>query len=77
MTGRRFSPLTRRILIVNVVPLAVLAAGILYLADYRERLIDAELLALGTQAEIFAGAIAEGAVVQARIEAYYGKSDIR
>ncbi len=62
MTGWRFSPLTRRILIVNVVPLAVLAAGILYLADYRERLIDAELLALGTQAEIFAGAIAEGAV---------------
>ena len=62
MTGRRFSPLTWRILIVNVVPLAVLAAGILHLADYRERLIDAELLALGTQAEIFAGAIAEGAV---------------
>ncbi len=61
MNRRRFSPLTRRILVVNVVPPAVLAAGILYLGDYRERLIVEETAALGTQAEVFAGVIAEGA----------------
>jgi two-component system sensor histidine kinase ChvG len=62
MTRRRFSPLTRRILTVNILPLAILAAGILYLDEYRERLIDAELAALRTQAEIFAGALGEGAI---------------
>jgi two-component system sensor histidine kinase ChvG len=37
-------------------------AGLLYLGSYREQLIEAELASLGTQAKIFAGAIAEGAV---------------
>ncbi|MEX2453404.1 MAG: stimulus-sensing domain-containing protein, partial [Rhodospirillaceae bacterium] len=62
MTRRRFSPLTRRILTVNILPLAILVAGILYLDEYRERLINAELAALQTQAEIFAGALGEGAI---------------
>ena len=50
MTG--FSPLTRRILTVNMLPLAVLVAGILYLDDYREGLVEAELTGLEIQAEI-------------------------
>lgn len=62
MTGRWFSPLTRRILTVNVLPLAILVAGILYLDEYRESLIDAELTALKTEAQIFAGALGEGAI---------------
>lgn len=62
MIRRRFSPLTRRILTLNILPLAILVAGILYLDEYRERLIDAELAALETQAEIFAGALGEGAI---------------
>ena len=62
MTGRLFSPLTRRILTVNVLPLAILVAGILYLDEYREGLIESELAALETQAEIFAGALGEGAI---------------
>lgn len=62
MTFRLFSPLTRRILTVNVLPLAILVAGILYLDEYRESLIEAELAALETQAEIFAGALGEGAI---------------
>lgn len=62
MTFRLFSPLTRRILTVNVLPLAILVAGILYLDEYRENLIEAELAALETQAEIFAGALGEGAI---------------
>jgi two-component system, OmpR family, sensor histidine kinase ChvG len=62
MIGRILSPLTRRILIVNILPLAMLVAGILYLDEYREGLIVAELAALETQAEIFAGALGEGAI---------------
>ena len=60
MTG--FSPLTRRILTVNMLPLAVLVAGILYLDDYREGLVEAELTGLEIQAEVFAGAFGEGAI---------------
>jgi two-component system, OmpR family, sensor histidine kinase ChvG len=62
MSFRLLSPLTRRILTVNVLPLAILVAGILYLDEYREGLIEAELVALETQAEIFAGALGEGAI---------------
>ena len=51
MTSRLLSPLTRRILTVNVLPLAMLVAGILYLDEYREGLVVAELAALETQAE--------------------------
>ena len=57
-----FSPLTRRMLTVNMLPLAVLVAGILYLDDYREGLVEAELAGLEIQAEIFAGALGEGAI---------------
>ncbi|MHA1114323.1 MAG: stimulus-sensing domain-containing protein [Alphaproteobacteria bacterium] len=57
----RFSPLTRRILTVNVFALAILVAGLLYLGQYQENLIQAELQALGTQGEIFAGALGQGA----------------
>ena len=62
MIGRLLSPLTRRILTVNILPLAILVAGILYLDEYREGLIVAELAALETQADIFAGALGEGAI---------------
>lgn len=62
MMNRLLSPLTRRILTVNILPLAILVAGILYLDEYREGLIVAKLAALETQAEIFAGALGEGAI---------------
>ena len=58
---KRFSPLTRRILTVNVLALAILVAGLLYLGQYRENLIGSRLLALHTQGEIFAGALGQGA----------------
>ena len=47
MMNRLLSPLTRRILTVNILPLAILVAGILYLDEYREGLIVAKLAALG------------------------------
>ncbi|MBM3613233.1 MAG: HAMP domain-containing protein, partial [Alphaproteobacteria bacterium] len=58
---RSRSPLLRRILILNVVPLLLLVAGLLYADDYHDGLIDAEASALRVQAQIFAGAIAESA----------------
>jgi len=58
------SPITRRILAVNVLALAILVAGILYLDEYKESLIQAELSALATQAEMFAVALSEGAVAE-------------
>lgn len=58
---RALSPITRRILAVNVLALVVLVAGMLYLDEYRQRLIAAELAALQTQADLFAAALGEGA----------------
>ena len=59
---RAMSPITRRILAVNVLALAILVGGLLYLGEYRRGLIAAELAALQTQAEMFAAALGEGAV---------------
>ncbi|MEZ5667797.1 MAG: stimulus-sensing domain-containing protein [Alphaproteobacteria bacterium] len=60
--GRWLSPLTRRILVLNLIPLGMLVGAILYMDEYRQRLIDAELDALTVQGEIFAGAVGESAV---------------
>ncbi len=54
--------LTLRILSVNLIAPVVLAAGLLYLGQYRDSLIAAELKTLTLQSQLFAGAIAEGAV---------------
>lgn len=59
---RLISPLTRRILAVNVLALIIPVAGLLYLGPYRDSLIETELEALKTQGEVFAGAIGEGAI---------------
>ncbi|KAA0575539.1 stimulus-sensing domain-containing protein [Azospirillum sp. Sh1] len=61
-TRRRVSPLTLRILAVNVLALVLLMAGLLYLGRYQDRLIQAETEALETEARIFASALGEGAV---------------
>ena len=44
--GRLLSPITRRILAINILALVVLFAGMLYLDNYRRGLIAAELAAL-------------------------------
>lgn len=59
---RLLSPLTRRILAVNMFALIIPVVGLLYLGAYRDSLIEAELDALQTQGEVFAGAIGEGAI---------------
>lgn len=57
----RFSSLTWRILAVNVLALALLGGGLLFLGEYRRSLIDAELLSMKIQAQVFAAAVGEGA----------------
>lgn len=57
-----FSPLTRRILAVNILALALLVAGLLFLGQYKQSLIEAEIEALRVQAEMLASALGETAV---------------
>ncbi|MGI9351552.1 MAG: sensor histidine kinase [Rhizobiaceae bacterium] len=56
-----FSSLTRRIVILNMVGLAILLGTILYMNQFREGLIDAKIESLLTQGRIIAGAIAGSA----------------
>jgi two-component system sensor histidine kinase ChvG len=54
-----FSGLTGRILLLNVIGLAVLVGGVLYVNQYRTGLIETRLTALRSQAEMLAGALGE------------------
>src|ERR1700730_11557414 len=65
---RRVSPLTRRIIAVNVLPLALLAVGFLYLGKFESSLIGQQVESLHTQGEIFAAALSEGAVLDSTDE---------
>jgi two-component system, OmpR family, sensor histidine kinase ChvG len=60
---RRFgiSPITLRILAVNLLALGLLFAGMLYLDEYRRGLIAAELATMRSEASLFAAAIGESA----------------
>ncbi len=60
--GRRFSPLLRRILLVNMLPPFLLVATLLYLDQYQDGLLAAEVQGLRTQARIYANGIAEAGV---------------
>jgi two-component system sensor histidine kinase ChvG len=60
---RRISPLTRRIIAVNVLPLVFLALGFLYLGKFESSLIGQQVEALRIQGDIFAAALGEGAVL--------------
>ncbi len=60
--ARWVSPLMRRVLLVNFVPLALLLGAVLYLDQYQDGLLEAEVAALREQARIYAGALAETAV---------------
>jgi two-component system sensor histidine kinase ChvG len=62
MARERRSSLTLRILTVNVIAPLVLMIGLLFMSQYRDNLIRAELETLKAQSQLFAGAISEGAV---------------
>jgi two-component system, OmpR family, sensor histidine kinase ChvG len=57
------SPLTRRILAVNILAIAIPVVGLLYLDNYRQSLIQSELELLKTEAKLFSGALAASGVV--------------
>ena len=59
---RWVSPLLRRILLVNALPLVLLVAALLYLDQYQNGLLEAQVTALREQARVFAGALGESAV---------------
>ena len=59
---RWLSPLLVRVLLVNLVPLALLLAALLYLDQYQNGLLQAEVSTLREQARIYAGALSESAV---------------
>ncbi len=59
---RWISPLLRRILLVNALPLALLVVALLYLDQYQNGLLEAQVTALREQARVFAGALGESAV---------------
>ncbi len=62
ISARRFSTLLRRILLVNLLPLALLLAALLYLDQYQNGLLSAEVTTLREQARIYAGALGETTV---------------
>jgi two-component system sensor histidine kinase ChvG len=59
---RWVSPLLRRILLVNALPLVLLVVALLYLDQYQNGLLEAQVSALREQARVFAGALGESAV---------------
>jgi two-component system sensor histidine kinase ChvG len=62
-----FSSLTWRIITLNLVALAVLVTGIVYLNQWRAGLIDARVQSLRVQGEIIAAAIAASATVDSDV----------
>ena len=59
---RRISPLTRKILAVNLLAPVLLVVGALYLDTYEQGLLRSELESLRDQGEMIAAAVAESAV---------------
>ncbi len=59
---RGFSRLSVRIMALSIFPVATIFGGLLYIGAYERSLVEAELNSLGTQARLFAAAIAESAV---------------
>jgi two-component system sensor histidine kinase ChvG len=58
----RVSPMLKRILGVNFLPLVLIGAALFYLNQYQQGLVAAEVSALREQARIYAGALAQSAV---------------
>lgn len=59
---RLISPLMRRIMLVNVLPLVLLAITMLFLNQFRNSLLATEVTGLREQARIYAGALGQIAV---------------
>lgn len=60
---RLISPLMRRILLVNMLPLIIFGLMLLFLNQFRNSLLTAEVRALREQARIYAGALGQSATI--------------
>lgn len=58
----QMSGLSIRILAVNIIAIMILGLGILYMGQYTDSLVDGELANLRSEAQLFSGALSEGAV---------------
>ncbi|GBR26305.1 two component sensor histidine kinase ChvG [Kozakia baliensis NRIC 0488] len=61
---RLASPLMRRILLLNTLPLAMLAVTLLFLNDFQNSLLETDVNALREQAHIYAAALGQSAVMR-------------
>lgn len=61
-SSERITGLTSKILAVNVIALMILGLGLLYMGQYTDSLIAAELDNMRGQARFYSGALSEGAV---------------
>lgn len=61
-SSEKITGLTSKILAVNVIALMILGLGILYMGQYTDSLIAAELDSMRGQARFYSGALSEGAV---------------
>lgn len=59
--GRWVSPITLRILAVNIIALGILGGGLLYLDQFRTKIIDQRVEEMVAQARIISGALGEAA----------------
>ena len=56
------SPILKRILAINMLALAILVAGLMYLGEYRKSLIASELASLSVHGEMLAAALGESVI---------------
>jgi two-component system sensor histidine kinase ChvG len=61
-SSEKMSSLTVRILSVNIIAIMILGVGFLYLGQYTDSLIEAELESMRAEARFISGALSEGAV---------------
>lgn len=61
-SSEKMSSLTVRILSVNIIAIMILGVGFLYLGQYTDSLIEAELESMRSEARFISGALSEGAV---------------
>ncbi|MEE2746416.1 MAG: stimulus-sensing domain-containing protein, partial [Pseudomonadota bacterium] len=70
------SQLTWRILAINILALGALVAGLLFVSNYRQNLIQNEIAAMTIQAEMFAAALAEASSEEKGSQKKYLKKDV-
>lgn len=66
-----FSSLTLKIMGVNISAVIILGFGLLYVVQYQDSLIRSELDAIRAEAQLFAGALSESAVVSSSDQELY------